>query len=123
MASLPAGLSGHGLTKGRPKITRSNIVCAEPMPGETELLKEFLATLKQDCRNNDSPSEQVPEGSLVQPLESMVEASAIGFVRLVWDRMQLAGEAGSLLKIEEVAGCRPPGSGRVGREVAPVQIH
>ena len=35
-----------GLTKDRPKITRSNIVCAEPMPGEKELLKEFVAELQ-----------------------------------------------------------------------------
>src|SRR5439155_5559095 len=26
----------------RPRITRSNVVCAEPMPGEKELLKEFI---------------------------------------------------------------------------------
>ena len=34
-----------GLKKDRPKITRSNFVCAEPMPGEEELLDEFLKTL------------------------------------------------------------------------------
>ena len=26
----------------RPRITRSNVVCAEPMPGEKELLREFV---------------------------------------------------------------------------------
>lgn len=59
----------------RPQIQRSNIVCAEPMPGETQLLKEFA--------------------SQVQPrvLGQLVEE--------IFEKMQLAGEAGSLLKIEE----------------------
>ncbi|WP_299200511.1 BREX-1 system adenine-specific DNA-methyltransferase PglX [uncultured Amphritea sp.] len=59
----------------RPKIQRSNIVCAEPMPGETQLLKEFT--------------------SQIQPrvLGQLVEE--------IFDKMQLAGEAGTLLKIEE----------------------
>ena len=59
----------------RPRIRRSNIVCAEPMPGSHELLNSFVATLR--------PS---PLGELV---------------RSVFQKMQLAGEAGSLLKIEE----------------------
>ncbi len=59
----------------RPRITRSNIVCAEPMPGEKELLREFTTSL---------------------------EVPALGYlVEQVFDKMQLAGEAGSLLKIEE----------------------
>lgn len=65
-----------GLKNGeRPKITRSNIVCAEPMPGEMDLLKEFTATLQPKV------------------LGQLVEA--------VFDKMKIAGEAGSLLKIEE----------------------
>ncbi|MEZ4601607.1 MAG: BREX-1 system adenine-specific DNA-methyltransferase PglX [Syntrophotaleaceae bacterium] len=65
-----------GLKNGeRPKITRSNIVCAEPMPGETDLLKEFTSTLQPKV------------------LGQLVEA--------VFEKMKLAGEAGSLLKIEE----------------------
>lgn len=58
----------------RPQIQRSNIVCAEPMPGETQLLKEFT--------------------SQVQPrvLGQLVEE--------IFEKMQLAGEAGTLLKIE-----------------------
>ena len=59
----------------RPQIRKSNIVCAEPMPGEKEMLKEFAASLKPKV--------------LGQLLE------------LIFDKMQLAGEAGSLLKIEE----------------------
>ena len=59
----------------RPQIQRANIVCAEAMPGEKELLQEFTAN--------------------VQPrvLGQLVEH--------IFDKMQLAGEAGSLLKIEE----------------------
>ncbi len=59
----------------RPRVTRVNVVCAEPMPGESDLLDEFVAEL--------------------QPTE-------LGeLVRFVFEWMQLAGEAGSLLKIEE----------------------
>ena len=63
----------------RPPITRSNVVCAEPMPGERELLADFV-------------DQQFPEAErgLVQQL-----------LEAIFDKMQLAGEAGSLLKIEE----------------------
>ena len=63
------------LKKDRPKITRSNFVCAEPMPGEEQMLKEFVGQL---------------------------EPKVLGqVVEVVFDKMKLAGEAGSLLKIEE----------------------
>jgi hypothetical protein len=63
----------------RPRITRSNIVCAEPMPGEKELLREFI-------------EQQFP----------VVERPAFTFLlEKVFDHMTLAGEAGSLLRIEE----------------------
>ncbi len=62
---------------GRPRITRANIVCAEPMPGEKELLDEFVGSFKGEYR---------------------IVGELVG---VVWDKMQLAGEAGSLLKIEE----------------------
>jgi len=59
----------------RPQIKRSNIVCAEPMPGEVEHLRDFCESLNQP---------------------------AIGkMVELIFDKMKLAGEAGTLLKIEE----------------------
>jgi hypothetical protein len=64
-----------GLKKDRPKITRSNFVCAEPMPGEQAMLKEFVGQLEPKLL-----------GQLVE---------------VVFDKMKLAGEAGSLLKIEE----------------------
>jgi hypothetical protein len=60
-------------------IKRSNIVCAEPMPGEKELLREFV--------ESTFPLEERPI------FQHLLEA--------VFDKMQLAGEAGSLLKIEE----------------------
>ena len=64
-----------GLRKDRPKITRSNFVCAEPMPGEAQMLREFVAQL---------------------------EPKVLGqVVEVVFEKMKLAGEAGSLLKIEE----------------------
>jgi Eco57I restriction-modification methylase len=64
-----------GLKKDRPRITRSNFVCAEPMPGEEQMLKEFIGQL---------------------------EPKVLGqVVEVVFDKMKLAGEAGSLLKIEE----------------------
>jgi hypothetical protein len=59
----------------RPKITRSNIVYAEPMPGEQELLKEFT-------------------GQLHPPILGQL-------VTTIFEKMKLASEAGSLLKIEE----------------------
>lgn len=64
-----------GIKQDRPKITRSNIVCAEPMPGEERMLKEFVDQL---------------------------EPKVLGqVVEVVFDTMKLAGEAGSLLKVEE----------------------
>jgi hypothetical protein len=63
----------------RPAIRRSNIVCAEPMPGENELLREFV--------EQTFPLEERPI------FQRLLEA--------VFEKMQLAGEAGSLLKIEE----------------------
>ena len=57
-----------GLKKDRPKITRSNFVCAEPMPGEEQMLKEFVGQLEPKLL-----------GQLVE---------------VVFDKMKLAGEAG-----------------------------
>lgn len=59
----------------RPQIQRSNIVCAEPMPGEADMLEEF--------------TEQLQPKVLGQ------------LVKIIFDKMKLAGEAGSLLKIDE----------------------
>jgi hypothetical protein len=65
--------------QSRPQIRRTNIVCAEPMPGEHELLEDFLKEVQP-------------------PFLGEV-------VRVVFEKMKLAGEAGSLLKIdEEISG-------------------
>ncbi len=58
----------------RPGIERTHVVCAEPMPGEYDLLGEFVRDLKPAVLGN--------------------------LVRDVWEKMRLAGEAGSLLKIK-----------------------
>ncbi|WP_295444816.1 SAM-dependent methyltransferase [uncultured Thiodictyon sp.] len=68
----------------RPRVRRSNIACAEPMPGEGAYLDECIATHLS----------ATPEQRLLGQL-----------VRRVFTAMRLAGEAGSLLKIEdEIAG-------------------
>lgn len=59
----------------RPVIVKSNIVCAEPMPGDKALLQEFTSQFNPPV--------------LGQLLE------------VVFDKMQLAGEAGILLKIDK----------------------
>lgn len=58
----------------RPAINKSNLVLAEPMPGDKQLLSEITKNLPG------------PIGKLV---------------RVIWEKMQLAGETGLLLKIEE----------------------
>ena len=63
----------------RPAIKRSNIVCAEPMPGDKELLRQFV--------ENEFPVTE--------------RAVCLRLLEAIFDKMQLAGEAGSLLKIEE----------------------
>lgn len=59
----------------RPEILKTNIVCAEPMPGEADLFEEFARTL-------DPPL-------------------LAGLVKAVFDKMQNADTLGSLLKIED----------------------
>ncbi|MEC8508763.1 MAG: SAM-dependent methyltransferase [Planctomycetota bacterium] len=85
----------------RPRIERSNIVCAEPMPGESDMLDEFLKSLKED--RLESILRQVmdvPDNQSIKTTERMTTALC-ELVTAIWDEMKLAGEAGSLLKIEE----------------------
>ena len=85
----------------RPRIQRSNIVCAEPMPGDKALLEEFLASLREDrLETLIRRVLAVPAGQQVRATQRMADALC-DLVRLVWQEMTLAGEAGSLLKIEE----------------------
>lgn len=58
----------------RPAIARTNVVVAESMPGEPELRAEFFAGLDSKLRE---------------------------FVERIFVQMEMAGEAGSLLRIEE----------------------
>ena len=90
-----------GIKKDRPPILKANVVCAEPMPGEKELLDEFLKTLRDDqLEALIRQVMQVPDGTRVRATKAMAD-SLSDLVRSVWEKMQLAGEAGSLLKIEE----------------------
>ena len=58
----------------RPRIKKGCVVCAEPMPGEKEFLAQSMADVKPKV---------------------LGELAA-----RVWDEMKLAGDAGSLLRIE-----------------------
>jgi hypothetical protein len=58
----------------RPQITKSNLVLAEAMPGNAELLSELIKPL-------DAPMRKL--------------------VTSIWDLMKMAGETGLLLRIEE----------------------
>ena len=58
----------------RRPIEQTNIVVSEPMPGQRELRREFIAT---------------------------IDSKLSRLVERVFDRMELAGEAGSLLRIED----------------------
>jgi len=69
----------------RPKIKRANIVCAEPMPGEDDLLEEFCSKLEPKLL-----------GQLVKD---------------IFEKMKLAGEAGALIRVDDelkeaIAGAR-----------------
>lgn len=63
----------------RPRIRKSNIVCAEPMPGNRQLLEEFIATYLTGTTENEILAK---------------------LLRRIIDSMELAGEAGVLLRIE-----------------------
>ena len=74
----------------RLSIARSNIVTAEPMPGEDDMRREFTAGLKP------------------RVLGQIVDE--------VFEKMKLAGEAGSLLKIEEEIKDAVAAAGKQWRE-------
>ena len=67
---------GQGIsTAERPRVARTNIVCAEPMPGEKDTLSDFASQLRPPV--------------LGQLLE------------VIFEQMRLAGDAGCLLRIED----------------------
>ncbi|MEQ8191973.1 MAG: DNA methyltransferase, partial [Candidatus Eremiobacterota bacterium] len=59
----------------RPKVRKIHFVCAEPMPGNREEFESFVSTLKPALLGD--------------------------FLRDIWEKMRLAGEAGALLQIEK----------------------
>jgi len=75
----------RGLASGnRPTVTRSNVVVAEPMPGDDTELDAFVTTQFGD---------------------SVQDRIVVGLVRRVFEAMKQAGEVGSLLRVEEeIAG-------------------
>jgi hypothetical protein len=85
----------------RPTIRKSNVVCAEPMPGDWAQLEAFLKTLRDErLESLIRRVLHVPEHQRVRATPTMADALC-DLVSVVWDEMKLAGEAGSLLKIEE----------------------
>jgi hypothetical protein len=85
----------------RPTIRKSNIVCAEPMPGDKAQLDAFLKTLRDErLESLIRRVLAVPDNQRVRATPTMADALC-DLVRVVWEEMKLAGEAGSLLKIEE----------------------
>lgn len=91
-----------GISRGeRPGIRRTNIVVAEPMPGEKDLLEEFLRDIREDgLEGLMRRALNIPDGQRIRATKAMAD-SLCELVRAVWNKMRLAGEAGSLLKIDE----------------------
>lgn len=84
----------------RPLIRRSNIVIAEPMPGEQDMRDEFLRELKEDrLEGLMRRALDIPADHHVHTNKAMADSLA-ALVETVWDEMALAGEMGVLLKIE-----------------------
>ena len=84
----------------RPLIAKTNIVIAEPMPGEQDLLEEFLRELREDrLEGLIREALAIPPEKTVRATKAMADSLA-DLVRAVWNGMELAGELGSLLKIE-----------------------
>lgn len=93
---------GQGLQSNeRPRINKSNIVCAEPMPGDRQMLEDFLATINvEGLKALMRKTWNLSSDKNVRATPQMAEA-LVKLVRTVWGEMELAGEAGSLLKVEE----------------------
>ena len=91
----------YGITRSdRPAIRRANIVIAEPMPGERDLLEEFLRNLKEDrLEGLLRRALDIPADRTIRATKAMADSLA-ELVTAVWNSMRLAGEMGSLLKID-----------------------
>ena len=90
-----------GISRGdRPRITRSNVVVAEPMPGERDLLEEFLRGLNGE--RLEVLLAQVlgdASGKEVRATPAMADSLA-DLVRAVWSELEFAGDMGLLLRVE-----------------------
>jgi hypothetical protein len=93
--------NGFGIARAeRPLIAKTNVVIAEPMPGEKDLLEEFLRELREDrLEGLIREALAIPPEKTVRATKAMADSLA-DLVRAVWNGMELAGELGSLLKIE-----------------------
>lgn len=84
----------------RPVIRRANIVIAEPMPGEKELLTEFLRWLRED-RLEDLIRRSLGISPDQPVTTSKVMADSLAdLVKSVWHGMKQADQLGPLLRIE-----------------------
>jgi hypothetical protein len=85
----------------RPAIKRSNIVIAEPMPGDKELLEEFVRSLKEDkLEDLLRQALSIPSEHTVRATKAMAE-TLTELVVTVWNSMRHAGEMGLLLRVEQ----------------------
>lgn len=85
----------------RPLIRRSNIVIAEPMPGEKDLRDEFLHELKEDrLEGLMRRALDIPADRPLHTNRAMAD-SLTTLLETVWTEMALAGEMGVLLRIEQ----------------------
>ena len=101
MDAGPAGVQRFGIPRAeRPLIAKTNVVIAEPMPGEPDLLEEFLRELREDrLEGLIREALAIAPEKTVRATKAMADSLA-DLVRAVWNGMELAGELGSLLKIE-----------------------
>ncbi len=82
-------------------IRKSNIVVAEPMPGEDDLLKDFLRGLREDrLESLIRTALNVPADTTIRATTAMAD-SLCGLVRTIWTSMKLSGDVGSLLQIDK----------------------
>ncbi len=91
-----------GLKKDRPSITRSNVACAEPLPGEPGILANYLDNLDGSIVSRVLYSEYS-----IDLLDSPDEVADMlpdfkDWVDCVWKDMERAGEAGSLIQMLRV---------------------
>lgn len=84
----------------RPLIRRSNIVIAEPMPGDKDLRDEFLRELKEDRLEGLMRRVlDAADGFAFNPNKAMADSLA-ALIDAVWADLAFAGDLGVLLRVE-----------------------